>query len=50
MLSRHGSLDYARERAQEFVGAAIGALAGLPESRAKEALVDVAKFMAGRVI
>lgn len=50
MLSRHGSLDYARDRTQDFVGAAVGALAGLEESQAKEALVEVAKFMAGRVI
>lgn len=50
MLNRYGSLDYARDRTQEFVCAAVSALAGLPESQAKEALVDVAKFMAGRTI
>lgn len=50
MLSRQGSLDYARDRTQDFVGAAVGALAGLEESQAKEALVEVAKFMAGRMI
>jgi len=50
MLSRHGSLEYARNRTQEFVCAAVGALAGLEESQAKQALIEVAKFMAGRVI
>lgn len=50
MLSRHGSLEYARNRAQEFVSAAVGALAGLEESEAKAALVEAAKFMAGRAI
>ncbi len=50
MLSRHGSLEYARNRTQEFVSAAVGALACLEESEAKEALVEVAKFMAGRTI
>jgi octaprenyl-diphosphate synthase len=49
ILSRHGSLQYARDRTQDFVGAAVGTLAGLEESQAKEALHEVAKFMAGRV-
>jgi len=48
MLSGYGSLDYARNRTQEFVSAAVGALAGLEESEAREALVEVAKFMADR--
>jgi octaprenyl-diphosphate synthase len=50
MLSRHGSLEYARQRTQEFVSAAIGALAGLEESDAKKALIEIAKFMARRAI
>lgn len=50
MLGRHGSLEYARNRTQEFVSAAVGALAGLEESEAREALVEVAKFMADRAI
>jgi geranylgeranyl pyrophosphate synthase len=50
ILSRYGSLQYARNRTQDFVGAAVGALAGLEESQAKEALHEVAKFMASRVI
>lgn len=48
MLTRHGSLEYARERTGDFVSAAIGALAELEESQAREALVEVAKFMAAR--
>ncbi len=50
MLSRYGSLEYARGRAQEFVDRAVGALAGLKESDAKGALIETAKFMAGRVV
>jgi octaprenyl-diphosphate synthase len=50
MLSRYGSLEYARNRAQEFVAAAVRALAGLQESDAKKALIETAKFMASRAI
>ena len=50
MLSRYGSLEYARGRAQEFAGRAVGALAGLKESDAKGALIEAAKFMAGRAV
>jgi len=50
MLSRYGSLEYARGRAQEFVDRAVGALASLKESDAKGALIETAKFMAGRVV
>jgi len=49
MLRRYGSLEYAGGRAQEFVGRAIGALAGLKESDAKEALIETARFMASPV-
>ena len=48
LLSRYGSLEYTRRRAEEFVAAAIRALAGLPEGDAKNALIETAKFMAGR--
>ena len=48
MLSRYGSLEYARGRAQEFVVKAVEALAGLKESDAKSALIETAKFMASR--
>ena len=47
-LSRHGSLEYARRRAQEFIAAAVRALAGLKQSDAKDALIATAEFMAGR--
>ena len=50
MLSRYGSLEYARGRAQEFVAKAIASLAGLKESDAKGALIEAAKFMAGRAV
>ncbi len=49
MLSRYGSLEYARGRAQEFVGKAVEALGGLKESDAKGALIETARFMAGPV-
>jgi octaprenyl-diphosphate synthase len=48
MLDRYGSLEYARSRAQEFVAAAVGALAGLKHSDAKYALIETAGFMASR--
>ena len=50
VLSRYGSLEYARSRAQEFVGRAVKALTGLKESDAKEALIETAKFMASRAV
>jgi octaprenyl-diphosphate synthase len=50
ILARHGSLDYARSRAQEYAAKATGALAGLEESEAREALAEVAKFMTDRTV
>lgn len=50
MLRSYGSLEYAHSRAQEYVALAIGALAKLPESDAKKALIETAKFMAGRTV
>jgi len=49
ILGRHGSLEYARSRAQEFVATAKRALADLKQSDAKDALIETAEFMAGRV-
>jgi octaprenyl-diphosphate synthase len=49
MLGRYGSLEYARSRAREFVAAAKQALAGLKQNDAKDALIETAEFMAGRV-
>jgi len=50
MLGRYGSLEYTHSRAQEFVARAVGALGDLKESAVKEALIETAKFMAGRVV
>lgn len=50
MLSRYGSLEYARKRAQEFVAKATQALVDLKGSNAKNALIETAKFTAGRTI
>ncbi len=49
MLRSYGSLEYARRRAQEFVEKAISSLNGLEQSRAKAALVEMAKFVGDRV-
>ncbi|MHC4206815.1 MAG: polyprenyl synthetase family protein [Planctomycetota bacterium] len=49
ILNRHGSLEYARSRAREFVATAKQALADLKESDFKEALIETAEFMTGRV-
>jgi len=48
MLDRHGSLEYARTRAQEFAARAVQALAALKDSDAKDALIETAKFMSCR--
>ena len=48
MLGRYGSLEYTHNRAQEYAARAVGALGGLKESDAKDALIEAAKFMAGR--
>ncbi len=50
MLRHHGSLEYAHSQAQEFLNKALSALTGLKQSRAKEALIETAKFMANRAI
>jgi len=49
MLDRYGSLEYARTRAKEYVAAAIGALAAFKPCDAKDALIETAEFVAGRV-
>jgi len=50
MLKSYGSFEYAHSRAQEFVNKAMQVLTGLKQSQAKEALIEMAKFMANRVI
>jgi geranylgeranyl pyrophosphate synthase len=49
LLGRAGSLRYAREQAAEYVAQAIRALAEVPSSPAREALIETARFMANRV-
>ena len=48
MLIRHGSLQYARDCALSYVRLAETALASLPASEAKDALVETARFVANR--
>ena len=48
MLSSYGCLEYTRNRAQEFITKATASLAGMKENDAKEALIEVAKFVANR--
>ena len=50
MLGSYGSLEYAHGRAQEFVAKAVQALVSLKESDAKDALIEAARFVAGRMI
>lgn len=50
MLRSRGSLEYASSQAQQFVTEAIRALSDLPDSDAKRALIETAKFMAGRKV
>ena len=50
LLDRHGSLKYARGRTQEFVAAAVRALADLEHNDAKDALIETAEFMAARAM
>jgi geranylgeranyl pyrophosphate synthase len=48
MLRTSGSLKYAYMRAKDFVDKAIEALDSLAYSDAKEALIETARFLAGR--
>ncbi len=49
MLETHGSLEYARNRAKEFTAKAIEGLAGIKESDARDALIETARHVIGRV-
>ncbi len=49
MLKSHGSLEYAHSRAREFVAKAVQSLVGLKESRARDALIETARFVSDRV-
>lgn len=48
MLLRHGSIDYAHQRANDHVVEATDALEVLPSGQAKDALIQTAHFMANR--
>lgn len=48
LLNSFGSLEYARNKAEEFVEKAIQALNGFDNNSAKDALIEIAGFMANR--
>lgn len=50
MLRLAGSIEYAREKARQFVTEAVEALTDLEESDAKQALIETARFAADRVL
>jgi octaprenyl-diphosphate synthase len=50
MLTEQGGIEYARRRAEEFVKEAIKSLEGLKNSEGKNALIETARFVAGRTI
>jgi len=50
MLRRSGSLQYAHERAEQYVADAVKALADLPAGDARSALIETARFMANRTV
>jgi octaprenyl-diphosphate synthase len=47
-LNACGSIEYARARAEEFVGQAITAIAGIGDNRGSKSLVETARFIVGR--
>ncbi|MGE5294000.1 MAG: polyprenyl synthetase family protein [Solirubrobacterales bacterium] len=50
MLRRQGCLQYARQRAEDYVAIAVQSLADLPASGARDALIETSRFMADRTI
>ena len=50
MLRKAGSMDYARSQARAYVDRAIAAVNGFKAGRAKDALVEIAGFIAGRAV
>ena len=50
LLDYHGSLRYARQRAHAHVTQAVEALEAVPPGPAKEALIEIARFMVDRAI
>jgi octaprenyl-diphosphate synthase len=47
-LNSRKSIEYSRKRAEEFVGQAIAAIAGVGDNRGSKLLVDTARFIVGR--
>jgi len=50
LLNNSGSLEYAHNKAEEFVEKAIQALNGFNNNSAKDALIEIAGFMANRSV
>jgi len=50
LLNNHGSLEYAHNKAEEFIEKAIRALSGFNNNSAKDALIEIAGFMANRSV
>ncbi len=48
ILTESGAVDYAREKAEEFKRKALSSLASLPDSKEKEALVELANYVLTR--
>jgi octaprenyl-diphosphate synthase len=48
ILASNGSVEYSRDCVRQYVSRAINSLRSLPDSEAKSALVDTAKFVANR--
>lgn len=50
MVSRHGGMEYAREKMGRLAAMAVDDLSALPESAAKEALKDLVEYNMGRTV
>ena len=50
MLKSHGSLEYARSRAQDFIKESVGLLNSLAQNEAKDALVKTTKSIVYRIV
>jgi geranylgeranyl pyrophosphate synthase len=48
MLTKSGSLEYAQKQAQKYVAKAINTLKKLPQTEAKNALIETSEFMTNR--
>jgi octaprenyl-diphosphate synthase len=48
MLARHGSLQYTRERAAQYLAQAAESLTALPVASARDTLIELARFMVHR--